>query len=102
MAKPHTHGPDDMPESLCRACHPELNRTPEQLATLVAAERNKMNEEREREHHHRELLKAKVRLDGLTRKGEPAEGSVSEKIAKSMRKKIKRLEHELADGATAH
>lgn len=24
--KKHTHGPDDMPEFLCRQCHPELSR----------------------------------------------------------------------------
>jgi hypothetical protein len=88
---------DSLPQSMCRHCRPELNATPEQIAEATAAERKRIAAELAAERRKRELIKARQRLESLTRKGEPAEGTVNAQIAKSMRKKIARLQREEAN-----
>lgn len=88
------HADDDIPEFLCRACHPELNATREQRAALDKADAERAAAQRKREQSERELRKARVKLTAITKHGEPDADTVSAKIAASMRKKIHRLEQE--------
>lgn len=87
----HHDGADDLPAFLCRKCHPELNKTPEQRAVLIEAERKAQAERAAAEAKARDLRLATMKLASLTRNGEPAEGSVSAKIAASVRRKVERL-----------
>ena len=90
----HTHGPDDLPEFLCRVCHPELNTTPEQRAALDAEDRAARETQQAIENRDRELRRAEMKLLGLTKNEEPSAESVSGKIAASLRRKIERLRAE--------
>lgn len=92
----HTHGPDDLPECICRRCHPELNMTADQRHKLDAEERKRLAAERARLELKRQIAKTEARLAALTKNGEPAEGTVPANIAKSLRKKLKRLHKEAA------
>lgn len=98
MTQPHTHGPDDMPEALCRKCHPELNRTTTQRAQLVRAERAQVDSAMQRSSLLRALGKAQQALGQAERKiarGGGAQG-IGVKLAKSARGRIAKLEAELA------
>ena len=86
-----------MPEAYCRKCHPELNRTPEQIAEAVRIERERLNWQSQYDRLTRELDNTKRKLENITRRGEPDEDSVSGKIAKSLRKKIDRLGADIAN-----
>src|SRR5512139_1519763 len=85
----------DIPEFLCRTCHPELNLSTAKRAALDAQDHAIAQAARDKLSRHRELAKAMTKLKTCTRNGEPDEGSVNGKIASSMRKKIHRLEQEL-------
>lgn len=85
------HTDDDLPAFLCRRCHPEMNITPERKAVLDAADAAKRAAQSAADTKARELRRAESKLASLTRNGEPAEGSVSAKIAASIRRKIEKL-----------
>lgn len=89
-------GPDDLPDFLCRRCHPELNATPEQRAAADAIDRDKRDAQMARERHERELRRAEAKLESLTKNGKATEGSVSGKIAESFRKKAEKLRAEVS------
>lgn len=92
--KPHTHGPDDMPEALCRQCHPELNQTPEANAAFYAELRERERRERHLDNLERQLRRARQELPGLQKRSERSETAA--KIAASIERKITRLEGEVA------
>jgi hypothetical protein len=97
MTCKHDHtDPSGLPEFLCRRCHPELSPTPEKLRQAVAREKAQRDAENAETMRKRQLAKARATLDSITKGGtrEPEEGSVKASVAKSMRKKIARLEKE--------
>lgn len=96
MTKCTHEGPDDFPEFLCRVCHPELISTLAQRAAADADDRVKLAAKLAAENRDRELRRTEGKLASIVRNGEPPPGSVSSKIAVSMRKKIERLRAEVA------
>lgn len=91
---PHQHdSPDDLPEFLCRKCHPELNMTPERRRELDAADAARQARERAEAERKREIERAKARLARLLSRGEPETDSVQSKIATALRNKLARLQH---------
>jgi len=89
------HTPEGtIPEWLCRFCHPELNLTQEQRDTLDEADRERVNRERGEAKLRRDISRTKQKLTAITRRGEPDPGSVGDKIASALRKKLARLETE--------
>lgn len=92
----HTES-DDMPEFLCRACHPELNMTPSRRAELDAADRDRAEAKAVVERRERELRRTEAKLENLTKRGDLDPTTVGGKIAASLRKKVDRLQ---IDGLT--
>lgn len=86
--------PDTIPAFLCRACNPDMNRTPTERAKLDAADRAIADAKRAAESHDREVRLTRAKLESLTKNGEPTAESVSGKIAASLRKKLDRLTKE--------
>jgi hypothetical protein len=87
---------DNLPSFLCRHCHPEINRTPEQVALLDAADRAALAAKQVIANREREIHRTEGKLVGLTKNGEPSTDSVSGKITASLRKKLARLQAEAA------
>jgi hypothetical protein len=98
MEQQHTHGPDDIPEGLCRRCHPELNRTGAQRAALIREEQQAQSAEVAKSALLRQLGKATQALAQAERKVARGGGSqgIGIKQAKAARRTINRLEAELA------
>ena len=87
----HTDG-DAMPEFLCRACHPELNTTPEQRKAAVAAERA----QREQYALRQDLLRTQTRLERCeAAMARSSNRGIEARKAAALRRKIQRLEKEL-------
>lgn len=82
---------DTIPAFLCRLCNPEMNSTPTERAKLDAIDRAALAAKLAAENLEREIRLTRGKLESLTRNGEPAPGSVSGKIAASLRKKLDRI-----------
>jgi hypothetical protein len=90
------HTAEDAPPAiLCRMCHPELTPTPEENLAWEREHRERLRAEEKRQRKLRELASAQERVAGYVRRGWPEEGSVGDKIATALRKKVERLTKEL-------
>jgi hypothetical protein len=96
----HTE-PDGLPSFLCRTCHPELIPSRAERELVAAVFKAEADHEMARQRRMRELHKAHTKLVSVTKRGEPDEGSINGKLAKSMRKKIARLEQEAKEAGDA-
>jgi hypothetical protein len=96
MAKPHTHdeAAGDLPEFLCRLCHPELNLSPERRHELERDERKALAKETKRAGKARELAAVERKVAALSAKRHQ-EGTVSFKILKSQERKAQKLRADL-------
>lgn len=79
--RPHS-GPDydGIPEFLCRACHPELNATPESNAKFYAELRERQTAENARAARDREINTLQNKIDGIQRQATNEIISLTEKI----------------------
>lgn len=85
---------DDIPEFLCRFCHPEMNRTPEQRDVLNAKDREALALRQASDNRAREIRRAQGEIASRTKHGELDPGSVAGKIITSLRAKVTRLQAE--------
>lgn len=82
--------PDNIPGFLCRTCHPELTRTPEQRMAAMAKERIERDAKLAQERAERELRHAEQDLAALEQR-DLAPDSTPAKIRDSLRAKVSRL-----------
>ena len=88
----HTN-PLAIPGFLCRACHPELIPTAEEIAKWNEDARVRRDQEITRDRLARDIYRAKVDIAALTKLGEPVK-EPAKGILASIRKKVDRLELE--------
>jgi len=88
------HFPDgELPEFLCRRCHPELALSYEQRRILDEIDRRRRADDQVRESKHTELRVTQQKLAAMERRG--TSFGIDARIYESLKRKAARLESEI-------